>query len=195
VLSDPLESAFDVAAEVYVDNASLFVRECEEIAEGLGALQHGEPVGLTRNRNVLGCIRREHSEDAGVRSTFMELTCGMQVPRPISERGRHSETVAYSTPERLQRLVAHRRALKVGQQGEVIRRLHLSNKGLEEITHGTGMPALQRQLSLIAIDGHTIGLKEEMLLADGALTLPCAQQVSGVLFALVYVRLIEGIDA
>ena len=119
----------------------------------------------------------------------------MQVSWPISERGRHPVAVAESATERLQCLVAHRRALKVGQQGQVIRRLHLSNKGLEEITHRTGMPAPRLQLLLIAIDGHTIRLEEGMLLAGGALPLPCAQQVAGALFALGYVRLIEGIDA
>jgi len=45
----------------------------------------------------------KHGEDAGVRSTFMELTSGMQVPRPISERGRHSENGRVQHPERLQR--------------------------------------------------------------------------------------------
>jgi hypothetical protein len=51
----------------------------------LGALEHGEPIRLTRNRDVLGCISREHDEHARTRSTRMELARGMQVTRPVFE--------------------------------------------------------------------------------------------------------------
>ena len=84
--------------------------------------------------------------------------------------------------------------VKVRQQGQVLRCLHLSGKGLEEIAHRTGMPA-PGLLLLITIDGDTICLQKRVLLAGGALPLPCAQQVAGALFALGYVRLVERIDA
>ena len=115
VHSDALEPTFDVTAEMDANHTSLFVNQCEVIAQGLGALQRGEPIGFTRNRNVLGYISREHDEDTGVRPTLVELARGMQVPRPISERSRHPVAIADSAPEGLQGLMSHRRALKVGQ--------------------------------------------------------------------------------
>ena len=95
---------------VQSDDASVFVSEGEEIAEGLGTLERGKPIRFTRNREVLGCLSREHDEDAGVRSTLVELACGMQVLWPISERGSHPVTAAQSATERLQCLVPRRRA-------------------------------------------------------------------------------------
>jgi hypothetical protein len=100
-LCHPFEPSFDVAAEVNADDASSFATEREEIAEGLGALEQGKPIGLTRNRNVVWCISREHDEHARVRSTFMELARGMQVARTVPEGSGHSEAVAECATERL----------------------------------------------------------------------------------------------
>jgi hypothetical protein len=115
ILSDPFEPSFDIAAEVNADYASLFVAERQEIAECLGALEHSEPIRLTRNRDVLGCISREHDEHARVRSTLMELARGMQVTQPVPEGGDHPEAIAENTTERLQCLVPRGCALKEGQ--------------------------------------------------------------------------------
>jgi hypothetical protein len=91
-LNDPFEPSFEVAAKVDVDNASLLVTESEGIAEGFGALEGGEPIRLTRNWDILGCLSREHDEHACVRSTLIDLASGMQVARPMPECGRTHAT-------------------------------------------------------------------------------------------------------
>jgi hypothetical protein len=113
-LSDAFEPSLDIAAKVNANDAALSVIEREEIAEGLGALERGEPIDLTRDGDVLGCISREHDEHARVRSTLMQLAGGMQVTRPVPERSGHLKALADSTAERLQYPVSRRCALKIG---------------------------------------------------------------------------------
>src|SRR6266852_232168 len=77
------------------------IERCE-VAERLRQLQGAERKRLAGNRHVLTRRGRNQDEDAGVRSSLVELTGRMEVPGSVAEHRRHSCAISNRMAKGLQ---------------------------------------------------------------------------------------------
>src|SRR5579864_806245 len=103
-----------------VQGAAARVIERREVAERLRQFERPEGKRLARNRDVLPRRRGQDEEDAGVRSTLVQLPGRVQIARSIAEHRRRTRPVANGATKRLELVEQLTVGAKVREEREVV---------------------------------------------------------------------------
>src|SRR5581483_9745566 len=96
-----LQPTNNVVSKVHANRTPVPLRQRLEIPQRLRLLQHAKCELLARQRHILRIIRNELHKHAAVRTALVQLSRGMQEPRPVSGRRRHARFIAHRRPDLL----------------------------------------------------------------------------------------------
>src|SRR5712691_9142206 len=99
------------------------IERCE-VAKRLRELQGAERKGLAGNGHVLTRRGRNQDEDAGVRSSLVELTGRMEVPGSVAEHRRHPCAISNRMTKRLQLVRQLGVRPEIREQRKIIAAMH-----------------------------------------------------------------------
>ena len=138
-----------------------------EIAPRLRRLDHAERVAVARDLQVDDVVAGDLQEDAGVGTALVGLPGGVQEPRPEPDTGRRAGAVAHHRANLAQRLLVLRRALDVGEQGDVVALVHAAEVGGQECVE-RGVNSERVGVALVRERGQTRLLQDRLLRRERA---------------------------
>src|SRR3954468_11715832 len=147
------------------DHRQVVVLQRVEVADRLRVLQVAEGVARARDLHVFVAVVHELNEQAGGRTTLVELAGRVQEPRSVAEGGGGLGLVADGRPQLVHRGIELLARLEVAHDRHVVGRRRL----VQDLAQVRGL----RHLGQLA----------------------AVQHLLGVVLCLLHVRLIEGIDA
>ena len=77
----------DIGAKIYPSHTPSVFLQCFQISQSLGLLERAKGIGSAGDRDIFVIIRSQLQEQPRVRAALMELTCGMQEARSITQGG------------------------------------------------------------------------------------------------------------